>query len=121
MGIVRYVAFGQAALKKWGKPPRRATTRVKEGQAVREAQQIVVVALLLVFAVVGCATPTNPEAWEKEYAARGEFARDRYDCMKEADALADSWWCSGYMCLVSRSPYPKYLRACMEARGWRLR
>ena len=86
-----------------------------------EAQRSVILPLLLVLAVVGCATPTNPEAWEKTDAAHGELAADRYDCMKEADALADSWWCSGYMCLFSRSPYPKYLRACMEARGWSLR
>jgi hypothetical protein len=85
---------------------------------VSEVQRKVALALLLVLAVVGCATPTNPEAWEKEEAAHEEFLGDRYDCMKEADALADSWWCSGWMCLFSRSPYPKYFRACMEARGW---
>jgi len=85
---------------------------------MREVHRNMILALSLVLTSISCATLPDPEDWVKYGAARGEFARDRYDCMMEADALESGWSCSGYMCLFHRSPYKKYFRACMEARGW---
>ncbi len=81
--------------------------------------------VLLLMASLGCAAfnsaATHPNDWTKANAPAGEFERDRYACMTEADVLASDWMCAGLMCLIASSPYPEYFSACMEARGWHRR
>ena len=77
-------------------------------------------ALLAALSLIGCASaPLEQAQWAQDGVAEGQFETERYECMKEADALSESYWCAGIMCFISSSPFPKYFSACMEARGWR--
>ena len=91
---------------------------------MNRAQRSVVLTLLLVLSVGGCATSNEPEAWTKEADAEGTFESDRYDCMKEARDIAsrESEGLGGLShSLTYETTYRRYFTACMEARGWRRR
>lgn len=79
--------------------------------------------------VVGCATgPQYTRVWSKPNQKQGEFAKDKYECLQEAQqrkGVASGGYCVGYYCEPASarstvSTNDTLYQACMEARGWSL-
>jgi len=70
--------------------------------------------------MVGCASPKL--FWTKPGGNQDAFARDRYDCAREASAPYSSAYVGPYGGSSQQGVRVDHglFNACMEARGWRL-
>jgi hypothetical protein len=101
---------------------------MREGTVISDKASILIV--LMVFAtVIGLMLACSPRyaiVWDKPGATKQEFAKDKYECMQEAQQTqsgATGAYCSGYVCVPSQAESkvvtnPTLFSSCMEARGY---
>ena len=86
--------------------------------------------IVILFAVVllsACATePVTREVWSKPNATQQDFAKDKYDCMKDAQRLTNQAQGANVSAGFGQAGVDEAIdvdryNACMEARGWTLK
>jgi hypothetical protein len=110
-------------------PVKRAMeVNMREGTVISDNAAVLIV--LIVFAVViGLMLACGPRyaiVWDKPGATQQEFAKDKYECMQEAQqtrSAATGAYCSGYVCVPGQAESkvvtnPTLFSSCMEARGY---
>jgi len=91
-------------------------------------KRIAVLALVFMIGLIfACSSgPQYRTEWSKPGWTQQEWAKDKYECMQEAQqqrSHAMGGFCSGYVCVPGRSDSTvvtnwTLFNACLEARGW---
>ena len=80
-------------------------------------QSLIVIVIVLGLGLVsGCATEGMDPVWYKPYASQQDFSIDRYDCLQQAQQLVatDNVGTSGGAFITNQELFD----ACMNAKGW---
>ena len=81
------------------------------------ALMIMIVIISMVGLIWACATePVTKEIWSKPNAMQKEFAKDKYECIKDTNGTADHE--NAKKDIVKNV---ELYNSCMEARGWKLK